>query len=68
MQTLVPYCHKLAAEHGVREFPGALLRLYRAFVLPHAMYGCQVWGTNYLSAQSRMGNPLQVTYTSFSGS
>jgi hypothetical protein len=36
--------HMLASEHGIDAYPEVMLHLYRAFVMPHAMFGCQVWG------------------------
>jgi hypothetical protein len=55
----------LASEQGVRGNPLAMLHLYRNFVLPHAMYGCQVWGVDFLDHLQVTTNPVQQTYTSF---
>jgi hypothetical protein len=57
--------HKLASEHGIDAYPEAMLHLYRAFVMPHAMFGCQVWGTEYLLENDCLSNPLQITLNSF---
>jgi hypothetical protein len=34
----------VAIEHGVRDMPHAKMLLVRTFVLPRALYACQVWG------------------------
>jgi hypothetical protein len=57
--------YTLAAQQGVRKSPLVMLHLFRNFVLPHAMYGCQVWGVEYLDHLQTTTNPLQQTYTSF---
>jgi hypothetical protein len=56
--------HKLACEQGIDTFPEAMLHLYRAFVMPRAMFGCQVWGPEYLMDNDCLNNPLQATFNS----
>jgi hypothetical protein len=55
---------KLAGEYGVQHHPQALLHLIRTFVLPHAMYGSQVWSTAYLSGDV-LQSPPQARMLSF---
>jgi hypothetical protein len=63
--------NRLASDQGVRGSPQVMLQLYRSFVLPHAMYGCQLWGTEFLQTsqdanrRATTSHPLQQTYTSF---
>jgi hypothetical protein len=38
----------VAIEHGVRDMPHAMMLLVRTFVLPRALYACQVWGPDML--------------------
>jgi hypothetical protein len=38
----------VAMEHGVCDRPHAMMLLVRTFVLPRAMYACQVWGPDML--------------------
>jgi hypothetical protein len=38
----------VAIEHGVRDMPHAIMLLVRTFVLPRALYACQVWGPDML--------------------
>jgi hypothetical protein len=33
----------VAVAHGVRDMPHAMMLLVRTFVLPRALYACQVW-------------------------
>jgi hypothetical protein len=38
----------VAIEHGVRDMPHAMMLLVRTYVLPRAIYACQVWGPDLL--------------------
>jgi hypothetical protein len=38
----------VAIEHGVHDMPHAMMLLVRTFVLPRALYACQVWGPEML--------------------
>ena len=53
----------MAAEQGVRSCPLAMLHLIRTFVVPQAMFACQVWGTAYLSQGKWAKAPPQLSYT-----
>jgi hypothetical protein len=60
---------KLARDYGVIGNTRAMLLLIQTFVLPHAMYGCQVWGTAFLkppdpTRQDRIA-PLQKVMNAF---
>jgi hypothetical protein len=56
---------RLAWKFGVRDNPMALCHLARTFVLPHAMYASQFWGTAFLSADAVHSAGPQVRMTSF---
>jgi hypothetical protein len=53
---------RMAAAEGVSNSPLAFLHLFQSFVLPHVMYGCQLWSTQFLRSHSPdmvTNNPLQ---------
>jgi hypothetical protein len=54
-----------AKELGVKRRAGAMLRLYQAYALPSAMYGCQVWGTRFLDWASPYESPPERRRLSF---
>ena len=56
---------KLARTHGIQDNPFAMCHLIRAFVLPHAMYACQVWGPEFLTQQHVLKSPVQSRMTAF---
>jgi hypothetical protein len=59
---------RLAAQEGVSHSPLAILHLFRNFVLPHVMYGCQLWGSLFLRTASHSDscdNKLQRDSTFF---
>jgi hypothetical protein len=49
----------VATEHGVRDMPQAMMLLVRTFVLPRALYACQVWGTDMLQLKPCGQSSLQ---------
>jgi hypothetical protein len=49
----------IAIEHGVRDMPHAMKLLVRTFVLPRALYACQVWGPDMLQLSPCCQSSLQ---------
>ena len=51
-------------EHKLRSRPHVSLWLSKAYVIPAAMYACQVWGTPFLKPGTEFESSLQVWYLS----